>query len=201
MYLVHILLRNQVKFGGRKPNTGAVFANFAEQRSDGFRLEANDHEITDDASSLVWPRRGCRALRFLIRRQISCSFVSSQRVHALGRQVQPIDFTQDPGTREYCRVERCSDCDTLSKRRIARRAGAQTRTCAGGLRANRSEDDRTEAGPPGPVSVSQMQCQGDRRPTSRRLMVSRAAGKLAPIRRVSRALSRSRWLGACCIQA
>ena len=31
MYLVHILLRNLVKFGARKPNTGAVFTKFAEQ--------------------------------------------------------------------------------------------------------------------------------------------------------------------------
>jgi hypothetical protein len=32
MHLVQILLRNLVKVGGRKPNTGAVVAKFAEQR-------------------------------------------------------------------------------------------------------------------------------------------------------------------------
>jgi len=32
MDLVQILLRNLVKFGDRKPNTGAVVAKFAEQR-------------------------------------------------------------------------------------------------------------------------------------------------------------------------
>jgi len=31
MHLVQILLRNLVKFGGCKPNTGAVVAKFAEQ--------------------------------------------------------------------------------------------------------------------------------------------------------------------------
>jgi hypothetical protein len=53
MYLIAILLRNYVKFGRRKPNTGAVFIKFAKQR-EAKVSGGRDPKIANDCENIVY---------------------------------------------------------------------------------------------------------------------------------------------------